>query len=100
MKSRDFGMNIQPVLLLAVIVFFFVGIIPALRLLWFGSGLILAFMLVYFVYSAGKIAFKFHDNVALRLVALYFVRAFAWFVGAVTTTINYARGKGRKTFNA
>ena len=57
-------------------------------------------MLVYFVYSAAKIAAKFHDNVALRLVVLYFVRAFAWFVGAVTTTINYATGKGRKTPNA
>ena len=99
-EITDFGMNIQPVLLLVVFVFFLVGIIPALRLLWLGSGLILAFMVVYFVYSAAKIAAKFHDNVAFRLVALYFVRAFAWFVGAVTTIINYARGKGRKTTNA
>jgi len=93
-------MNIQPVLLLAVFVFFLVGIIPALRLLWLVSGLILAFMLVYFVYSAAKITVKFHDKVALRLIVLYFVRTFAWFVGAITTTLNYTRGKGRKTPNA
>jgi cellulose synthase/poly-beta-1,6-N-acetylglucosamine synthase-like glycosyltransferase len=99
-EITDFGMNIQPVLLLAVIVSFLLGIIEALRPLWYISGLILALMLVYFVYSAAKIAVKFHDNVAFRLVVLYFVRAFAWFVGAVATTINYARGKGRKTTNA
>jgi hypothetical protein len=36
----------------------------------------------------------------LRLVALYFVRTFAWFAGAVVTTVNYASSKGRKTPNA
>ena len=92
-EITDFGMNIQPVLLLAVIVFFLVGIIPLLRPLWYVSGLILLAMFVYFVYSAAKIAVKFHDRVALRLVVLYFVRAFAWFVGAVTTTsIPMAKG--------
>ena len=99
-EITDFGMNIQPVLLLAVIAFFLLGIIEALRPLWCISGLILVLMLVYFVYSAAKIAVKFHDRVALRLVVLYFVRAFAWFVGAVISTINYARGAGRKTSNA
>jgi cellulose synthase/poly-beta-1,6-N-acetylglucosamine synthase-like glycosyltransferase len=96
-EITDFGMNIQPVLLLAVIVFFLVGIIPTLRLLWLGSGLILAFMLVYFVYSASKIAAKFHERIALRLVALYFTRALAWFAGATATTLDYLRGKGRKS---
>jgi cellulose synthase/poly-beta-1,6-N-acetylglucosamine synthase-like glycosyltransferase len=99
-EITDFGMNIQPVLLLAVIVFFLVGIIPALRLSWLGSGLILAFMLVYFVYSAAKVAVKFHDRVALRLVVLYFARTLAWFVGATATALNYLRGKGRKTRDA
>jgi cellulose synthase/poly-beta-1,6-N-acetylglucosamine synthase-like glycosyltransferase len=96
-EITDFGMNLQPLLLLAVVVFFLVGIIPALRLLWLGSGLILAFMLVYFVYSAAKISLRFHDRTAFRLVVLYFVRALAWFVGATATTLNYLRGKGRKT---
>ncbi len=95
-EITDFGMNIQPVLLLAVIGFFLVGIIPFLRPMWYVSGLILLAMLVYFVYSAAKLAAKFHDRVALRLVLLYFVRAFAWFVGALVTTANYVSGKGRK----
>jgi len=99
-EITDFGMNIQPVLLLGIIAFFLLGIIEMLRPLWYVSGLILVLMLVYFVYSASKIALKFHDQEALRLVALYFVRAFAWFVGAVITIINYARGEGRKTSNA
>ena len=96
-EITDFGMNIQPVLILAVIVFFLVGIDPMLRLLWLGSAAILALMLVYFIYSAAKIAAKFHDRDALRLVVLYFVRALAWFVGATATTLDYLRGKGRKT---
>jgi cellulose synthase/poly-beta-1,6-N-acetylglucosamine synthase-like glycosyltransferase len=99
-EITDFGMNIQPLLLLAVVVFFLVGIVPALRILWLGSGLILALMLVYFIYSAAKIAVKFHDGGALRLVVLYFARALAWFVGATSTVLNYLRGKGRKSRNA
>lgn len=99
-EITDFGMNIQPILLLTVIAFFLVGIVPLLRPLWYISGLILAFVLVYFVYSAARLAIKFHDRSAFRLIVLYFVRAFAWFVGAVITTVNYALGKGRKRSNA
>ena len=64
------------------------------------QAVILVFMLVYFVYSAAKIAVKFHDGVAWRLVVLYFVRAWAWFVGAVATTIKYLVGEGRKKSSA
>ncbi len=88
-EITDVGMNIQPVLLLAVLVSFILGIVPLLRLLWVVSGLILLAMVVYFVYSAVKIALKFHDGTALRLFVLYFVRAAAWFVGATNTTIKY-----------
>jgi cellulose synthase/poly-beta-1,6-N-acetylglucosamine synthase-like glycosyltransferase len=95
-EITDFGMNVQPVLLLAVIVFFLIGIIPEIRLLWLGSGLILAFMTLYFVYCATRIAAKFNDTEAFRLVVLYFVRAAAWFVGATTTTVNYLLSKRRK----
>ena len=87
-EITDFGMNIQPVLILAAIVFFIVGIIPLLRPLWYVSGLILLGMLVYFIYSAAKLAAKFHDRTAFRFVVLYFVRAFAWFIGAVTTSLH------------
>ncbi len=94
-EITDFSMNIQPVLLLTVILSFLLGIIGLLRPLWYVSGLILVLMFVYFVYSAAKIVVKFHDKVAFRLVVLYFVRAFAWFVGAATTTIQYLTGRGK-----
>jgi cellulose synthase/poly-beta-1,6-N-acetylglucosamine synthase-like glycosyltransferase len=99
-EITDFGMNVQPVLFLAIVSFFLVGIIPVLRPLWYVSGLILMMIFVYFVYSGAKIASEYHDRVVLRLVVLYFVRAFAWFVGALTTTFDYASGKGRKISNA
>ena len=99
-EITDFGMNIQPVLLLVAIASFLVGIIPLLRPLWYVSGLILLAMFVYFVYCAIKVSAEYHDRVVLRLIVLYFVRALAWFVGAFVTTANYAGGKGRKTPNA
>ena len=74
-EITDIGMNIQPILLLGIVAFFFVGIVPMLRLLWVVSGLIFLAMVVYFVYSAVKVAVKFHDSTALRLFLLYFVRA-------------------------
>ena len=94
-EITDVGMNIQPALLLGVVAFFLLGIVPVLRLLWVVSGLILLAMFVYFVYSAVKIAVKFNDWTALRLVVLYFVRAAAWFVGAIITTARYLTGKDK-----
>ncbi|HUJ84846.1 MAG TPA: glycosyltransferase [Candidatus Acidoferrales bacterium] len=94
-EITDLGMNIQPILLLGAIIFFLVGIIPAVRLFWVGSGLILAFMLLYFVYSAARTAAKFHDSSAFRLVVLYYVRAAAWFVGATATTLRYLNRRHR-----
>ena len=94
-EITDVGMNIQPILLLSIVAFFFVGIVPPLRLLWIVSGLIFLAILIYFVYSAAKIAVKFHDRTALRLVLLYFVRAGAWFDGAVITTASFLAGRDK-----
>jgi cellulose synthase/poly-beta-1,6-N-acetylglucosamine synthase-like glycosyltransferase len=94
-EITDFGMNVQPVLLLAVVMLFLLGIVPLLRVLWICSGLILLAMLVYFVYSAAKISAKFNDWSAMRLVVLYFVRSAAWFVGAVNTTLQYLTGRNK-----
>jgi hypothetical protein len=69
--------------------------VPPLRLMWIVSGLIFLAMMVYFVYSAVKIAVKFNDRSALRLVLLYFVRAGAWFDGAIITTTRYLTGKDK-----
>ena len=50
---------------------------------------------MYFVFSAAKLAVKFKDSVAMLLVVLYFVRAVAWFTGAVITTVRFLAG-GRR----
>jgi hypothetical protein len=94
-EITDLGMNIQPILLLAVVVSFLLGIIPQIRLLWVVSGLILLSIFVYFVYSAVKLSVKFNDWSAMRLVVLYYVRSVAWFVGAVSTAIRYLVGRNR-----
>lgn len=94
-EITDFGMNIQPALILVVIGCFLLGILGILRVLWYVSGLVLLFMFLYFVFSAVRAAVKFKDNSAIRLVVLYFVRAFAWLAGAVVTAVNRIR-KGTK----
>jgi cellulose synthase/poly-beta-1,6-N-acetylglucosamine synthase-like glycosyltransferase len=95
-EITDVGMNVQPILFLALIAAFLIGIIPMLRPLWYVSAAILAFMLIYYGYTAAKIKRKFHDASTWRLVVLYFVRSAAWFVGAVITSVNFLVGKGRK----
>ena len=94
-RITDFGMNIQPLLLLAAIFFFLLGLPEILRLLWYVSAFILALIFVYYVFSAAKLAVKFQDSVAMLLVVLYFVRASAWFIGAVITTVKFVAG-GRR----
>lgn len=94
-EITDFGMNIQPFLILAIIVFFFLGMLEALRLLWYVSASILVLMFVYYVISAVKLSIKFKDVAAMLLVVLYFVRALAWFSGAVVTAVKFLAG-GRR----
>jgi cellulose synthase/poly-beta-1,6-N-acetylglucosamine synthase-like glycosyltransferase len=94
-EITDFYMNIQPALILVVIVFFVLGFIGVLRLLWYGSALILGLVFVSYVYSAVKISVKFRDKAAMLLVVLYFVRAFAWLMGAAITTVRFLSGDRR-----
>lgn len=94
-EITDFGMNIQPFLVLAVIAFFLLGIPAALRQLWYVSASVLALMFVYYVVSAVRLSVKFKDASAMRMVVLYFVRAVAWFSGAVITTVRFLAG-GRR----
>jgi cellulose synthase/poly-beta-1,6-N-acetylglucosamine synthase-like glycosyltransferase len=94
-KITDFGMNIQPFLLLAAILFFFLGLLEVLRIFWYVSALILAATFAYYVVSAVRLSFKFKDSVAMLLVLLYFVRATAWFAGGVITTISFLTGDKR-----
>jgi cellulose synthase/poly-beta-1,6-N-acetylglucosamine synthase-like glycosyltransferase len=94
-EITDFFMNIQPLLILAVLVLFFLGIPELLRVFWYIAGGLLLFTSVYFLFSAVKIAVKFKDKTAMRLVVLYFVRSFAWFAGAVITSVKYIAGERR-----
>ena len=54
-------------------------------------------MILYFIYSATKVAAKFHDHIASRLVVLYFVRSWAWFLGAVSTALTTYPARGGKS---
>jgi len=94
-EITDFGMNIQPFLILAVIVFILLGMPEALRPLWYISASILVLMFIYYIISAVRLSIKFKDATAMLMIVLYFVRALAWFSGAVVTTIRFLVG-GRR----
>ena len=93
-QITDFGMNIQPLLLLVVLSFFFFGLLEPLRALWYVSAFILGLLFVYYVVSAVRLSIKFKDSAAMRMLVLYFVRVIAWFTGAVITTISFLTGRG------
>ncbi len=96
-EITDFGMNIQPALIILIAGLFLLGIIPLLRPAWILSGLIAAGILIYYVYSAAKISLKFKDATAMRLVVLYVERSFAWLAGAAIAGFNFLFSKRRKT---
>lgn len=92
-EITDFGMNIQPLLIIAAIGGLLMGIFGPLRALWYVSAFILLFMLLYFVFSAARTVARFHDSSAMRLFVLYYIRAFAWLAGAATNMANLLRGE-------
>ena len=94
-EITDFGMNIQPFLVLAVLAFFLLGLPEMLRLLWYVSAAVLLLMFVYYIVCAVRLSVKFKDASAMHMVVLYIVRALAWFTGAVITTVKFLAGDGR-----
>ena len=94
-EITDFGMNIQPLLILGVIALFLIGIFPLLRSLWFASGILLVGIFIYYFASAAKISVKFKDKTAMLLVVLFFVRVVAWVCGAAVTTLRFVFGDRR-----
>jgi len=94
-EITDFGMNVQPALILTVIGLLFLGVIEVLRLLWYVSAVILLFILAYFIFSAVKVSVRFKDVTAMRLIVLYYVRAIAWLTGAGITAVNIVKN-GRR----
>jgi cellulose synthase/poly-beta-1,6-N-acetylglucosamine synthase-like glycosyltransferase len=95
-EITDWGMNIQPVLMLVVVGAFLLGLVPLLRPLWYASAALFVAMLIYYAYSAAKVHAQFKDASQPRLTVLYLVRTCAWFCGAIITTVNYLF-HGRKT---
>lgn len=91
----DLGMNIQPILFLAVLTFFILGIPAFMRYFWYPTGVLLLTIFAYYLFSAVKLSIKFKDKSAMRLVVLYFVRSCAWFAGAVITSVKYITGDRR-----
>lgn len=94
-EITDVGMNIQPFLVLAVLAFFLLGLPEALRPLWYVSASVLVLMFIYYSVCAVRLSVKFKDSTAMLMVMLYFVRALAWFTGAVITTGRFLAGGGR-----
>ncbi len=94
-EITDFWMNIQPLLILATILFFILGLPLILRPLWYVSAVILAFIFFYYVFSAVRLSVKFKDRVAMLLVVLYFVRTLAWLSGAAIFAVNSLSGDRR-----
>ncbi len=88
-EITDFGMNIQPALILAVVAFFLFGLPEILRPLWYVSAIILVLDFAYYIFSAARLSIKFKDRVAMLMVVLYFVRALAWSIGAAITTVRF-----------
>lgn len=93
-EITDFGMNIQPILILVIFGFFLFGILEPLRSLWYVSASIALLMFVYFTFSAVRTSVRFRDIGAMRLIALYYVRSFAWLAGAAVTGVNVIK-RGR-----
>jgi cellulose synthase/poly-beta-1,6-N-acetylglucosamine synthase-like glycosyltransferase len=88
-KITGFGMNIQPVLLLSIILLFLLGIAPMLRPLWYVSAALLLAIFFYYLYLAIALSVKFKDRAAMLMIILAFVRSIAWLTGATISTIKY-----------
>jgi len=92
-EITDFGMNLQPALFLVIFSFAILGVWDMLRVLWLVSAGLFMVIFVYFVISAVRVSLKFRDWSAMRLLVLYFVRAFAWLSGAALTAFKFLRDK-------
>jgi hypothetical protein len=85
----DWGMNIQPGLLIAAISSLVISVIPFLTLIGVAVFLSLgAIMVGYYTLSAARVALKYNDASALFLVIIYFTRTVAWTLGALGSMLH------------
>jgi cellulose synthase/poly-beta-1,6-N-acetylglucosamine synthase-like glycosyltransferase len=94
-EITDVCMNIQPIWLLAIVSSFLLGLMPFLRPLWYLTEVLFLTLFIYYSFSAGKIVVEFKDKSAMRLILLYYIRAIAWFNGAIIITMTYLKGGGK-----
>lgn len=95
-KITDFGMNIQPILLLIAFTSAILGLFSVnARFMLYISAFMLAFLLAYYIACAVKISVHFKDLTAMLLVVVYSVRAVAWTLGG--TIAVFKALKNRRT---
>lgn len=87
----DFWMNMQPLLIATSIFLVIAGFFE--RFLWYFSAFILAFLLIFYIFSAVKLSYLYRDGSAMLLVAVYFVRAVAWTLGGVVSVTKILRAE-------
>jgi cellulose synthase/poly-beta-1,6-N-acetylglucosamine synthase-like glycosyltransferase len=97
-KITDFGMNIQPILLLIAFTSAILGLIfENTRFLLYVSAFTSAFLIAYYIICAVKISAFFKDFTAMLLIIVYFVRAAAWTLGGAVTVFDTLRnGRARQ----
>lgn len=96
-EITDFGMNIQPVLLVAAFLLTFLGLIfEQAKFMLYISVTIFTLLLVYYVIYAVKILLQFRDTAAMLLVVICFVRALAWTIGSFIGVFRILKTRGRR----
>lgn len=97
-KITDFGMNIQPALLVMAFLSMVLGVLlEQARFMLYLSAFISAFLLAYYIVRAAQISLYFKDPAAMLLVVVYIVRAAAWTLGGTIAFFKMIRGEGRRS---
>lgn len=97
-KITDFGMNIQPILLVTAFASAILGLAlePARLIMLYISTFIMTFLLIYYMICAVKVSIHFKDATAMVLVAIYIVRAVAWTLGGCAAVLKALKEYRRK----
>ncbi|MEM3640440.1 MAG: glycosyltransferase family 2 protein, partial [Candidatus Bathyarchaeia archaeon] len=96
-KITDFGMNIQPVLLLMAFISAILGLLfEKAQCMLYVSVFTLLFLLTYYFIYAVKISAYFKDLTAMLLPLVYIVRVVAWTLGGTIAVFKTLKD-GRKS---
>lgn len=93
-KITDFGMNIQPALMIVLFVLTLLGLLfEDARFMLNVSALLSTLLLIYYIACAAKISAHFKDLTAMSLVVVYIVRAVAWTLGGTIEAFKTLKGR-------